>query len=158
MISLEEVPPTEGEFAARISEVSRDYPWLVAEDGGRVVGYAYGWRHHERAAYRWAADVAVYIDAGHHRRGIGRALYSTLFELLSEQGLYVACAGITLPNEASVGLHESLGFMPVGVYRGVAWKAGAWWDVGWWQLQLAPESAGKPAEPNPPVRLDPRPG
>jgi L-amino acid N-acyltransferase YncA len=154
VISLEEVVPTEREFAERIEYVSRDYPWLVAHERGEVVGYAYASRHHERAAYRWAADVAVYVESGHHRRGIGRALYLTLFDLLAEQGLYLACAGITLPNAASVGLHEALGFTPVGVYRGVGWKAGAWWDVGWWQLQLAPEAAGKPAEPGRPVRLD----
>ena len=82
------------------------------------------------------SDVTVYVDPAFHRRGIGRALYTALFDLLLRQGVYVACAGVTLPNEASVGLHEALGFTPVGVYRGVSWKFGAWRDVGWWQLRL----------------------
>ncbi len=153
VISLEEVAPDEREFSARMTTVLRGYPWLVAVDTGQVVGYAYGSRHRERAAYRWAADVTVYVDSRHHRRGIGSSLYLALFELLADQGYYVACAGVTLPNEASVGLHEALGFTPVGVYRGVAWKSGIWWDVGWWQLQLAPEAEGEPDEPGPPVRL-----
>lgn len=154
VVSLEEIPPSEREFTARIERISSNYPWLVAEVDDRIVGYAYASQHRERVAYRWAADVTVYIDPRHHRRGIGRALYRTLFELIADQGIYVACAGITLPNAASVGLHEDLGFTPVGVYRGIAWKAGAWWDVGWWQLQLAPEGPGAPAELGPPVRLE----
>ncbi len=154
VVSLEEIAPTEREFTARIERISNTYPWLVAEVGGRVVGYSYASEHRERASYRWAADVTVYIDSRHHRCGIGRALYRALFELIADQGVYVACAGITLPNQASVGLHEALGFTPVGVYRGIAWKAGSWWDVGWWQLQLAPESPGAPAELGPPVRLE----
>ena len=104
--------------------------------GRRADGYAYASRHHERAAYQWSVDVAVYIHAAHHRRGVGRALYETLFPLLRLQGFYVAHAGITLPNAASVGLHESLGFQPVGVYPAVGWKFGAWRDVGWWRLPL----------------------
>ena len=97
----------------------------MAEIDGEVVGYAYGSRHHDRAAYRWSADVTVYISAAHHRRGVGRALYGALFELLERQGIYEVCAGVTLPNDPSVGLHESLGFRPVGVYRDVAFKFGA---------------------------------
>ena len=110
----------------------------MAERDGEVAGYAYASPHHDRAAYRWATDVTVYVASEHQRRGVGRQLYQVLFELLRGQGLYVACAGITLPNEASVGLHEALGFQPVGVYRGVGWKVGEWHDVGWWQLQLLP--------------------
>ena len=80
-------------------------------------------------------------------RELGRALYEVLLERLREQRFRVACAGVTLPNEASVRLHESLGFAPVGVYRRIGWKAGAWRDVGWWQLDLSPDGEDPPGEP-----------
>ena len=153
--SLEERAPGPGRMADRIRAISRDYPWLVAEIDGEVAGYAYGSRHHERAAYRWSADVTVYVSAEHHRRGVGRALYVALFGLLERQGVYEVCAGVTLPNDASVGLHESLGFTPVGVYRDVAFKFGGWYSVGWWQMSLRPRPKGEaPAELGPPLRLE----
>jgi L-amino acid N-acyltransferase YncA len=154
LASLEELPPSAGEMGERIQRISAGYPWLVAELDGEVFGYAYGSQHHERSAYRWAANVAVYIAASHHRRGIGRALYGALLPLLLRQGLYVACAGITLPNRASVALHESFGFAPVGIYRRIGFKFGQWHDVGWWQTQLHEPVAGEvPAEPGPPAWL-----
>jgi len=152
--SFEEVAPDSAEMAARIGRVGQTHPWLVGGPEGRVAGFAYASRHRERAAYRWAADVAVYVDPDHHRRGLGRELYEALLALLREQGFQIACAGITLPNEASVGLHEALGFERLGVYRDIGWKAGAWRDVGWWQLRLLPADpgGGPPLEPRPPVR------
>lgn len=156
VISLEDVPPSAEEFAARMQRISERYPYLVAEDDGRVVAFAYGALHRERAAYRWACESSVYVDEARRRHGIGRALYRALFELLRRQGLQIVCAGITLPNEASVALHESFGFELVGVYRRIGWKAGAWHDVGWWQLDLMPASSVDPAEPDGPVRLDGR--
>jgi phosphinothricin acetyltransferase len=156
VISLEAVAPGEREMARRIERISRTHPWLVAEEDGGLAGYAYASQHRERAAYRWAADVTVYLDPAYHRRGIGRALYGALLGLLVKQGIYLGCAGITLPNEASVGLHEALGFRPIGIYRRVGWKAGAWRDVGWWQLQLVEPGPEAPAEPGAPVRLDAR--
>jgi L-amino acid N-acyltransferase YncA len=155
VISLEERAPTPAEFAERIDRVTPTHPWLIAEDGDKLLGYAYGARHRERASYRWAADVTVYLAPQHHRRGIGRALYETLLALLAEQGYRIACAGVTLPNDASVGLHEALGFEPVGVYRNIGWKFGAWRDVGWWQLALGSplDANDQPREPGPPVRL-----
>jgi L-amino acid N-acyltransferase YncA len=153
--SLEERPPTENEFASRIERISRRYPWLVAAPDGEVIGYAYASEHRERAAYRWAADVAVYVEASHHGQGVGRALHDALFHLLRRQGLHIACAGITLPNEASVALHKASGFTAVGIYRRIGWKAGGWRDVGWWELELLePTSDGPPPEPGPPARLD----
>jgi phosphinothricin acetyltransferase len=152
-ISFEEVAPSTEEFAARIERLSRTHPWLVAELGGDVVGFAYGAPHRERAAYRWAADVSVYVAATAHRRGIGRKLYETLFALLGAQGIRILCAGVTLPNEASVALHEVLGFQRVGVYRQIGFKQGFWRDVGWWQLQLLPADTS-PCEPGAPPRLD----
>jgi L-amino acid N-acyltransferase YncA len=149
--SFEIEAPDATQIAARIDAVLARAPWLVcaAPDRGETIGYAYASRHHERAAYQWSVDVAVYIHAGHHRRGVGRALYEALFQLLRLQGFYVAHAGITLPNAASVGLHESFGFRPVGVYPAVGWKFGDWRDVGWWQLPLQERVAA----PVPPLSL-----
>ena len=159
--SFEEQAPSAEELAERMERTVRTHPWLVLEDAGRVVGYAYATQHRTRAAYRWAADVAVYVDPAHQRRGAGRRLYTALLELLRVQGLRIACAGITLPNDASVALHRALGFEPVGTFRSIGWKAGAWRDVSWWQLRLAPGVDGDgapPAEPgSPPPRLPPRP-
>ena len=153
--SLEERAPEPHEMAERIRIVSATHPWLVAEIDGEVAGYAYGSRHHDRAAYRWSADVTVYISAAHRRRGVGRALYGALFGLLERQNIYELCAGVTLPNDGSVGLHESLGFRPVGIYRDVAFKFGRWYSVGWWQMSLRERPAGgRPAELTPPARLD----
>jgi L-amino acid N-acyltransferase YncA len=137
VISFEDVAPTAAEMAARIDRLTKTHAWLVAEDGGEILGYAYGCPHRERAAYRWATEVSVYVDPGHQRRGAGRALYEALLGLLADQGYRIALAGIALPNEASVALHEACGFKPVGVYRGIGFKHGTWWDVGWWQRDLA---------------------
>ena len=144
--SFELVPPTVEEMQARIRKITAHYPWLVCVRGGEVRGYAYACAHRERAAYRWSVDVAVYIGEGQHRTGMGRALYTALFRILVRQGYFKAYAGVTLPNPASVGLHEAMGFTPVGVYRGVGYKLGAWRDVGWWQLALQAERA-EPSEP-----------
>jgi len=145
--SFEVEPPSADDMARRIGSVLALAPWLIYED---ALGYAYASRHHERAAYQWSVDVAVYVRAGHHRRGIGRALYDVLFPLLRLQGFFAAHAGVTLPNPGSVGLHEAFGFRPVGVYPAVGWKRGAWHDVGWWQLPLQPRP---PAPPPPPLPL-----
>jgi phosphinothricin acetyltransferase len=148
-VSFEEAVPSAEQLAARIARIAATHPWLVCERDGNVVGFAYGVPHRERAAYRWAADVSVYVDPAWQRRGIGRALYAALLSRLRAQRLHVACAGITLPNAASVGLHESLGFELVGIYRGIGWKAGAWRDVGWWQLRLIPPRDDGQAPPDP---------
>jgi L-amino acid N-acyltransferase YncA len=145
--SFEEAAPSPEEMAGRIEETAATHPWLVAEEVGEIVGFAYACRHRSRPAYRWAVDVSVYVGEEHHRDGYGRRLYAALLEELRKRRFRVACAGITLPNEASVALHESFGFEPVGVYRGIGWKAGAWRDVGWWQLELSPGAADPPAEP-----------
>lgn len=154
-ISLEERVPTAADLAARMRRIEQTHPWLVAEHRDRVAGFAYACPHRERAGYRWATEVTVYVDPAFQRQGIGRTLYRHLLDLVYRQGLWVACAGIGLPNEASVSLHESLGFLPVGVYRNIGYKLGRWWDVGWWQLALREPGEGPPLEPGPPVRLDP---
>lgn len=142
-ISFEYEPPTAEDFAARMTSA---HAWLVAEDGGAVVGYAYASRHRERAAYDWAADVAIYIAATHHGRGLGRRLYERLFACVEALGIRTLCAGVAQPNPGSDALHHALGFEEVGVYRRIGWKAGRWHDVRWWQLHLCD---GRP----PPARV-----
>lgn len=142
--SFEAHAPSLEDMEARIRKITEHCPWLVCARDGEVLGYAYASPHRERAAYRWAVDVAVYVDARHHRLGVGRALYTALFKILVRQGFFKACAGVTLPNAASVGLHEAMGFLPVGIYRGIGYKLGAWRDVGWWQLALQEERPDPP--------------
>lgn len=151
--SFEEVPPDADDFEERIERVTRTHPWLVAERDGAVVGFAYATAHRARAAYRWTAETSVYVADRHRGDGVGRALYATLLDLLREQGLQTALAGITEPNAASVALHRALGFERVGVYREVGYKAGAWRDVSWWQLALGASEDGAPTEPSGPRRL-----
>lgn len=153
--SFEEQSPSAADFAERIARISATHPWLVAERDGEAVGFAYAAPHRARAAYRWTAETSVYVAQARQRDGVGRALYEALLELLRRQRLHRALAGITLPNAASVALHEALGFEPVGVYGEVGFKAGAWRDVAWWQLALAPGGGdGPPPEPLGPQRLD----
>jgi len=149
-VSFEERPPDAAEMAARIGRYGASHAWLVAEREGEVVAYAYATIFNERPAYRWSSSVSVYVAAEFRGRGIGRALYEDLFERLRERGFHMACAGITLPNEASVALHESLGFAQSGLNREIGWKHGAWRDVGCWQLELIPAGANPPSEPLPP--------
>jgi L-amino acid N-acyltransferase YncA len=137
-VSFEERVPELHEFCERIEAITATHPWLLLEDQGMVAGYAYGSPHRARAAYRWATEVTVYVAPSHHRRGVGRRLYAELMQRLRGQGFRVACAGITLPNDPSIGLHRALGFEPVGVYRRIGWKHSAWHDVSWWQLELTP--------------------
>ena len=150
VISFELEPPDANEMARRIARTTATHPWLVCEREREVAGYVYAGDHCTRAAYQWSTDVTVYIDARQHRCGIGRALYTSLLALLRQQGFYNAYAGITLPNAGSVGLHEALGFRPVGVYRQVGYKFGAWHDVGWWALDLQEKSSVQPPAPRAP--------
>jgi L-amino acid N-acyltransferase YncA len=145
-ITFETDPPSRAEMAERISAASRTHAWLVLEHQGRVVGYAYGAPIHTRPAYRWACEVSVYLEVGRRRGGGGRALYDALLTRLTERGFRVAIAGMTLPNDASVGLHRAMGFEPVGTYRRIGFKHGAWHDVAWRQRFL-PADEDPPAEP-----------
>ena len=148
IVSFEYAPPSVEEMAGRITATTRQYPWLVLTEDEAVAGYAYASRHRERAAYAWCVDTAVYVSPDHLRQGIGRALYARLFQLLRLQGYVNAYAGVALPNPASVGLHQSVGFEPVGVYRRVGYKHGAWHDVAWFHAELQPPSAN-PQPPRP---------
>lgn len=136
-ISFETDPPCAAEMAERIAAATRTHAWLVLEDQGRVVGYAYGGPYKSRAAYRWSCEVSIYLEIGRRRTGAGRALYGALLPRLAERGYHTAVAGMTLPNDASLGLHRAMGFEPVGTYRRIGWKHGAWHDVAWAQLPLA---------------------
>jgi len=145
VITFETVAPTAEEFARRIADSLRVHAWVVAEQEGRVVGYAYGGQVKARAAYDWSCEVSVYLEMGGPRRsGLGRALYQGLFDRLTERGYTTAIAGMTLPNPASEGLHRAMGFEPVGTYRNIGFKHGAWRDVAWSQRDLAPRT-GEPA-------------
>ena len=148
--SFETDVPNEGEMARRITDTLHSHPWLVYEEGGEVAGYAYATKHRVRAAYQWSVEASAYVDERFRRRRIGQALYASLFRILAAQGYVNAYAGITLPNPASVALHESVGFEPIGIFRRIGFKLGAWHDVGWWQLALQPHPINPPA----PVPLD----
>lgn len=142
--TFEEIPPDAGEIADRMANPI--HPWLVAEDDGRVLGYASTSPMRNRAAYRWSIETGIYLARDAHGRGIGRKLLSAHVDLLKRQGFVTAIAGIALPNEASVALHEKLGFTLSGIERGVGFKLGKWIDVGRWQRDLAPRRTA-PAEP-----------
>ena len=145
--SFETVAPDEATMRERIRAVADRYPWLVAiSEEDVVLGYAYAGKHRERSAYRWSVDFTAYLAPGAKRRGIGTRLYTALAEICRQLGYYRAFAGITLPNEASVRLHEKVGFRPIGVYEQVGFKLGKWHDVGWWGLDLLPAS-DSPSEP-----------
>ena len=135
-ISFEYDVPTEAEMRGRIRSKLEHYPWLVMENEGELMGYAYAGRWRDRAAYDWSVETTVYVSAKARRGGVGRTLYNALFEALREQGFVLAVAGITLPNAGSVGLHEAVGFMAMGVARNAGYKFGRWHDIGFWQLQL----------------------
>ncbi|TQM06135.1 GNAT family N-acetyltransferase [Pseudonocardia kunmingensis] len=148
-ITFEADPPTAAEMAERIAAAARTHAWLALEDpddGGRVVGYAYAGPFKTRPAYRWACETSIYLELGRRRTGGGRALYEALFGLLAERGYRTAVAGMTLPNDASAGLHRALGFELVGTYERIGWKHGRWHDVAWLQRTLAEDP-----DPDPPV-------
>lgn len=145
-ITFEVDPPSPTEFAERITKVTTKFPWLICEYQGKTVGYAYACLHRERAAYRWSVDTAVYVDTECRGKALGRLLYERLIPEVRSLGYYNAFAGITLPNERSVKLHENVGFKSIGVYKSVGYKQGSWHDVGWWQLQLR-EYSSSPTEP-----------
>ena len=137
VVSFEAEPPTAETMAARITAAQRAHAWLVLEEDGRVIGYAYGAPFAARTAYQWACEVSVYLEPARRRTGGGRALYEVLLERLAARGFHMAVAGMTLPNEASVGLHRAMGFEPVGTWKRIGFKHGGWHDVAWTQRQLA---------------------
>jgi phosphinothricin acetyltransferase len=135
-VTFEEDPLVVADMAQRIATITADYPWLVFERAARVLGYAYASRFHARSAYRFTVETTVYVAHDAHRGGIGSALYGVLLDRLRAQKLHSALGVIALPNEASVRLHEKLGFRKVGETEEVGWKFGRWINVGYWQLAL----------------------
>lgn len=145
-ISFEDIPPTSDEMSTRVEETLKTHPWLVVEENGHVIAYAYASPHRSRAAYKWSCDVSVYVSENARRTGTARTLYQHLFSTLIRQGYANAFAGIALPNKASVGFHERSGFKTIGVYPNVGFKNGSWRDVGWWSrpLQTLNDSPSQP--------------
>jgi L-amino acid N-acyltransferase YncA len=154
-VSFEQVPPDSAEIGRRMRARPR-LPWLVVESAGQVAGYAYASSYHRRPAYRWAADCSVYVDRTHHSRGLGRMLYERLIVEVRHLGYVTLVAAITLPNGASVRLHETMGFQAIGTFHHAGHKHGAWHDVGWWQLALQepPTAPAEPREWRPPMADD----
>lgn len=149
-ITFETEVPTRSNFSRRVKEISKFYPWLVFDEHNEIKGYAYASPHRQREAYQWSVDVTVYLTNNSQGKGIGTLLYRKLFQILIQQGFYNAYAGIALPNEKSVGLHEKLGFSKVAEYNRVGYKLDKWWNVGWWELNLQ----SKHNSPTPPRSIE----
>jgi L-amino acid N-acyltransferase YncA len=145
-ITFELYAPDAAAMAERIATVTRMHPWLVAEEDGAVLGYAYGYPYRARPAYRWVAETGIYLAQAAHGRGIGGTLYAALLEALASAGYVAAIGAIAMPNDASVALHERLGFTHSGTQTGIGFKQGGWHDVSFWQRDLAPRSRD-PIEP-----------
>ena len=136
IVTFEEVAVPAAEMAVRIAEVAKSFPWLVVEEGGVAVGYAYATKHRERSAYRHSVESTIYIREDVTRRGLGTALYRALLARLPAHDVHVVLGGIALPNAASVAVHEKCGFRKVAHFNEVGFKFGHWIDVGYWQLVL----------------------
>jgi L-amino acid N-acyltransferase YncA len=149
-ITFETAAPDADEMRGRIAAVLQRHVWLVLERDGRCVAYSYASKHRDRAAYQWSVDTAVYIHRDERGKGYGRSLYTRQLAFLRAQGYYRSYAGITMPNQASVGLHESFGYKKIAQYSRVGYKLGSWHDVGWWELELLPPAH----EPKPALSLD----
>jgi L-amino acid N-acyltransferase YncA len=148
-VSFEWAMPSLEEFRLRISDVLQDFPWIVVEDESGILGYAYAARYRNRMAYQWSVETSVYVRDGYHRKGVATTLYKELLAILKEQYYTTAFAVITLPNEKSVGFHESHGFKYLCTFPKVGFKLGSWHDVGWWAKELNPQDC----PPKTPVRF-----
>ncbi|MGA8039571.1 MAG: N-acetyltransferase family protein [Acidimicrobiia bacterium] len=152
-VSFEIEPPGPEEMGRRLDVGSKTHPWVVMVDGPDLIGYAYAGRHRSRPGYTWSVETSVYVAPRSRGQGVGKELYSSLTRQCREWGYVSAFAGIALPNAASERLHESSGFVQIAVFPRVGFKAGRWWDVGWWYLSLSDESSASPAPPGPPTIL-----
>lgn len=130
-----EVPKMD-EFKKKIEKITAQYPWLVCECDGGIVGYAYGSMHRDRTAYQWSPEATVYLDERFHRKGIARVLYSALFEMLKMQGYYTAFAGVLATNEKSVEFHRAMGFEDIGLFKNIGYKLGEWHTNLWMQYEI----------------------
>ncbi|MBN4081600.1 N-acetyltransferase [bacterium AH-315-C07] len=146
-ISFEQEVPSLDKFKNRIEATLSKFPWLVFEENGSIIGYAYACEHRSRVSYRWNAEVSVYLNSSFQGKGIATKLYSKLIELLKNQGYCNVLAGIVLPNDRSVQFHKKLGFTKVGIYINVGFKNGEWHDVLWMQMQVSSSNDPNPPEP-----------
>lgn len=137
-ITFECILPTEKEFAKRITGICAEYPYLIWEKSGHIIGYAYAHRQMEREAYQWNAELSVYLDQAYTSQGLGKKLYHTLMEILKLQGVKTVYGGVTLPNPKSERLHLSLGFHCLGIYHHTGYKCQAWHDVAWFEKEISP--------------------
>ncbi len=137
---LEEVPPDRAEMARRIEHVQRAHAWLVCEEEGRVIGYAYGAPFRPRAGFRWTCEVSVYVVSDRQGQGAGRILYAALLERLAALGYRCVVACLVEPHGASAALHRSAGFARVGTFRSVGFKHGGWRDVTFYERSLTADS------------------
>ncbi|MDR2160263.1 MAG: GNAT family N-acetyltransferase [Treponema sp.] len=135
-VSFEEQPLPIPEMENRIRQISAVYPWLVREEEGAVLGYAYVNQFRNRAAYRYTAELSIYVKSGHEGKGIGGELFARLLEAVRESSIHVLVSAITVPNERSVGIHEKFGFVKVAQFNEIGYKLGEWRDVGYWELVL----------------------
>ena len=148
-ITFEYIPPEEAEFARRMECYTPAFPWIVAQIGKTVIGYAYGSPQNTREAYQWNADLAIYLYEEARGKGIGRLLYGCLLDLLTMQGYCRAVGIVTHPNPGSEALHQAMGFSSAAFWEKAGYKLGEWHDVQWFQKQIAPF----PAHPHPPVPI-----
>ena len=145
--SFEYIVPSPEVFTERFRGITAFYPWLAAELDGRIVGYAYGSRMMERAAYCWDADVSIYVEDGHHGMGIGRKLYEALEEILREMGICSLYAIITGENTGSRAFHEACGYRQEARMEHVGYKFGRWMDVYWYVKRIRDGAPGDPPRP-----------
>ena len=145
-VTFEIEVPTVTAFRERMERITVQFPWLVCEIDGDIVGYAYASKHGERAAYRWSADLSVYINEKYHRKGVATALYKAVLAILKRQGYYTVYAGVSTPNPKSEAFHEAFGFRNLGEFQKVGYKLGQWCGVAWYELPLA-EYGKEPEEP-----------
>lgn len=136
VVSFEISPPSNEQISRRIISTLNTHEWLVAVDGSKIVGYTYATQYRSRQAYRHSTETTVYIHQDHQKQGLGRSLYTALFESLESLGFHQAYAGIALPNEGSIALHETMGFEHVGIFRDAGYKFDSWHDVSWWQRRI----------------------
>lgn len=135
-ISFEYDAPSSEEFLQRIRSTTAEFPWIVCLSDNEIIGYAYAIPHRNRTAYQWSADVTIYFSETFHRKGIAKITYETLFSILKLQGIHTLLAGITIPNEKSVGFHTALGFELLGTYQNIGFKFGKWHDTQWYQRPI----------------------
>lgn len=136
--------PTEAQFLARFRDITTRGPWLVWEEDGEILGYAYGDKAFERAAYQWAADLSIYLRHGCQGRGIGRQLYTAVEDLLRDQGYFLGYGIVTTANETSCAFHEAMGYTKQAVFPDCGWKFGQWYGTVWYEKRLR---QGEPTEP-----------